>query len=227
MPPKKVPSKAVGGPGGSGIEAMTIAQLKYLAKTKKISLTGITKKADIIQALSGKEKLKKSPQKTKKVPTTKKSPTKKMTSPKGLKWAVLERDKEGVDFFGLYATKEEALYAIYLERSESGEEAEEMLAQFFDEEFIGDRSGAYHVVEVGDLIRKQSPHSGDLSLSDFKKLIKKVEGGHEEKPRFVGKAKGKAKAKTSVNSPEWITKEEHDKMVASSSRYGFTGFSKK
>jgi len=201
MPPKKAPSKAVGGPGGSGKVTMTVAQLKYLAKTKNISLTGITKKADIIQALSGKEKMKKSPQKTKKVPTAKKVPTKKMTSPnlKDMKWAVLEIFKgggEGAELFGLYPTKEEALYAIYLYEDEFG--IKEMMSQFLDEGFIGDRGSAYHVVEInGGPVRQQNFRGREaLSLSEFEKMVKKFEGGHEEKPRFVGKAKGKAKGKS-------------------------------
>lgn len=53
----------------SDLKTLTVAQLRSLAKKKSISLTGITKKADIVAALS------KSPRKTS-------SPNKKKTSPK-------------------------------------------------------------------------------------------------------------------------------------------------
>jgi len=72
MPPKKSKTK------DSKLETLTVVELKKLAKEKNISLTGITRKVDIIQAIEKSkkpisEKLKKSTQKSKKVSSPLKS----------------------------------------------------------------------------------------------------------------------------------------------------------
>lgn len=124
MPPKKAPIKASSRGSKPGIESLKVVDLKKLAKQKNVSLVGITKKADIIQALSKtsptkKEKLKKSTQSKKKSPTELKTPKMSKTAKSTKQWFVAKKISNALRpakyIAGPFPSKEAALYFIFNE----------------------------------------------------------------------------------------------------------------
>jgi len=128
MPPKKAPSKTKSTSSGD-LQALTVVDLKKLAKQKNVSLVGITKKADIVKALSSgpkpkkpepkKEKLKKSPQSKKKSPTGKKTTKMSKTAKSTKQWFVAKKISNALRpakvLAGPFPSKEAALYYIFNE----------------------------------------------------------------------------------------------------------------
>lgn len=113
-----------------------------------------------------------------------------------MKWMVLKDSKGTPDFFGLFYTKEEALYAIYLELEpediETTNNIREMITSLLERRFIGDRGLSYHLVEVDDLIKNPSPLEEDLSFADFLKILRETEKNFTPKSSFQGKPRGKS-----------------------------------
>lgn len=159
MPPKKVPAKTKVS-GGDVIENMTVVQLRKLAKARGVSLVGLTKKVDIIHALSSNGK-------------PKKAPTKKKSIPKNM-WAVLQvfRPGKGARIFGVYPGREEALYAIYLDEEE---DLQDMIKHLRAEGYINGPDSYYHLIEVDDISAYTSHRPNHLSWAAFKKRVKELE----------------------------------------------------
>lgn len=165
------------------LEDKTVVELKKLAKSRGVSLAGVTRKADIIRVLSKnikKEKLKKSVQKPTKPSKVSK---KKMTSSKDL--FVISRNGRGIqttNLHGPFASKEAALYYIFNEESarlgpsktlDRKNLATKVISSFVYRNMVGSEilekeERNYLIVERNDIQAWKDPN---VSFAEFKKMI--------------------------------------------------------
>jgi len=192
MPPKKSPSVTSFGK----LSEMTVVNLKKLAKQRNVSLTGITKKADIIKALSSKSKPKKTEkEKLKKVvQKSKKSSNKpKMSSEK--EWFIVSQIGDGYTAYtmldGPFASKEAALYYIFNKKSarrgatlsDSKGLASDVISDFVRLNRVDPGKEdycPYWILSTRDLQQWKDP---EVSFDQFKKMITTEKEKHKKEKK--------------------------------------------